>query len=671
MSIIPGYTKILHGGDWNPDQWRRYPDIIEADFDLMDKAHCEVFSLGIFSWGLLEPEEGVYDFSFFDTIMDKCARRGKKIFLATPGAARPAWMGERYPESKSMDKEGFRGNWVGRQGICYSSKVYRKRLAAIDGELAKHFAGHPALGGWHINNEFANQCFCPDCRAAFARFLEEKYGTLDNLNKCYWSEFWSHEFSSFSQVTPEDWACDIARLDWQRFITSQHIGIYRLELGAIRLYSDKPAATNMMGTFGNIDYFAISKECDFIGDDCYPTWYKGDVEREAARFAFLHDMHYTMQDKPFILFESYPGIPNYKPFVKMRRPNEFEREMLLALGHGADGTMYFQWRKGRGNCEKIHGAVVGHDGTGETLMFQRVAEYGRKLENISGIVDSKRDQQVAIIFDFESRWALDFTRAFSGDEGKKYEETVVNHYRALWKNNFDIAVIDSTFDFSRYKVLIAPMLYMLRKDVAGKLKKFVSDGGTLVMTYLSAYVDEYNSCFYGGNPGGTELKELFGIWSEDIDGFEPGVTQSIIWNGKKIQAVDFAEYIHAEGAEILAEYQEDFYAGSPAITCNTYGKGKAYYIGLRTDWEFLSSFYTEILSSVGIAPVWGKTPEELVVSRRISANGDSYYFVLNLTREKVEWQLPETAEDIWNGTGKTDRIILDPDASTILKVCKK
>ena len=668
MSIIPGYNKILHGGDWNPDQWRRYPEIIEEDFDLMDKAHCEVFSLGIFSWGLLEPEEGVYDFSFFDEIMDKCAARGKKIFLATPGAARPAWMGERYPESRAMSQDGVRKKWGGRQGICYSSKVYREHLAAIDEALAEHFANHPALAGWHINNEFTNECFCPDCRAGFADFLKEKYGTLDNLNKCYWSEFWSHELTSFSQINPEDCACDIVRLDWKRFITSQHVKLYRLEKNSIRKYSDKPAATNMMGTYGYLDYQAIAKECDFIGDDCYPTWYIGDVEREAARFAFLHDMHYTMQDKPFILFESCPGIPNYKPFVKMRRPNEFEREMHLALGHGADGTMYFQWRKGRGNCEKIHGAVVGHDGTDQPLMFKRVAAYGKKLENISETVGSKRDQQVAVLFDFESRWALESTRAFSDERGKKYEETVVDHYRAIWKNNFDIAVIDSTYDFSRYKVIIAPMLFMLREGVADRLKEFVSGGGTLVMTYLSAYVDEYNACFYGGNPGGKKLRELFGIWSEDIDGFEPGTSQSIIWNSKKVPAVDFAEYLHAEGAEILAVYEEDFYAGTPAITVNKYGKGKAYYIGLRTDWEFLRDFYAGILNDAGVTPVVSGVPDELAVSRRISSGGRTYYFVLNLTRKTVTWQPGFEAEDIWNGSGKITSLTLEPDASTILKV---
>lgn len=667
MSVIPGIHKILHGGDWNPDQWRRYPEVIEADFDLMDKAHCDLFSLGIFSWGMLEPEEGRYDFSFLDMIMDKCADRGKKIFLATPGAAIPAWMGCDHPETLAMNIDGIRSKWNKRQGVCYRSNLFRTRLAAIDEALAQRFAHHPALVAWHINNELSTQCFCPLCLAAFAEFLQQKYGTLENLNRCYWSEFWSHEITAFEQVNPADSASDIARLDWQRFCTASHVELYCMERDAIRKYSDKPAATNMMGLYNGLNYYELGKVCDFIADDCYPNWYSGHIADEAARFGLIHDMHYSMQNKPFVMLESCPGVANYKPFVKMRRPNEFEREMLLALGHGADGTMYFQWRKGRGNCEKIHGAVVGHDGSDKSRIFQQVKEYGRKLENIAETVDSRRNQQVALIYDFESRWALDFTSGFNGEAGKKYVETVTGHYRALWQSNFDVAVIDSTADFSPYKVLIAPQLFMLRAGVAARLKEFVANGGTLVMSALSAYVDENNACFFGGNPGGAELRELFGIWNEDVDGFEPGISRSIEFQGKSYAAVDFAEYLHLEGAEALAVYREDFFAGVPAVTVNSFGRGKAYYIGLRTNWEFLREFYLPILAEQGIAAVAPGVPPELVVSRRIAADGTNYYFVLNLTDKLVAWHLPFAAEDIWNGSGESPVAIIPPDGGTVLR----
>ncbi len=671
MTIIKDFPRILHGGDWNPDQWLKHnPEIIDADFELMEKAHCNTFSIGIFSWGQLEVEEGVFDFSWLDKIMDRCAENGKKVFLATPSAARPGWMGQRYPDTALVRPDGRRIPWQERQSACHNSPVYREGTARINEKLAERYHNHPALAGWHISNEYSAECHCERCMAKFHEFLKERYGTLENLNKCYWSAFWGHNLTDWAQVSPSDSALDIAPLDWMRFVTANIVDFMKMEIAAIRKYSDKPAATNMMGTYGPLNYWEIAKVCDFIGDDAYPDWYLGDVEREAARFSFLHDMHYTMQDKPFILFETCPGVPNYHPYTKMRRPNELVREMHMALGHGADGTMYFQWRKGRGNCEKIHGAVVGHDGTDQTLTFKTVAEYGAKLEKIAEIVDSKRKQDAAIIFDWEAMWALRYTKGFEGENVSRYEKTVDMHYRALWKHNPDLAVINSECDFNKYKLIIAPMLFMLKPDTAKRLKEFVANGGTLVMTYLSAYVDEHNACFFGGNPGGKDFRELFGIWNEDIDGLEPQIKQSFDMNGTRWNVEDFAEYIHAEGAEVLAVFNSEFYAGSPAVTVNSYGKGKAIYIGARTGLDFLTDFYGRIMQECSVAPVLADVPETLSVSRRTAADGTEYYFIINLTPEEQKFTLPFEMEDIWNQSGKVSEVVFAPCGSTVLKKAK-
>lgn len=666
MTIIKNFPYILHGGDWNPDQWLEHPEIIDQDFELMDKAHCNTFSLGIFSWGQIEVEEGKFDFSWLDSVMDRCAKRGKKVFLATPSAARPGWMGLRYPETALADANRVRRPWMTRQSACHNSPVFREGVRRIDTKLAERYANHPALGGWHISNEYCAVCYCERCIAKFHDFLKQRYGTLENLNRAYWSAFWSHHFTDWTQVNPTDEAVDIARLDWMRFTTENIVDFMRMEKAAIRVFSDKPASTNMMGTFGPLDYWKIAAECDFIGDDCYPDWYIGDIEREAARFAFLHDMHYTMQDKPFILFETCPGFPNYHTYTKMRRPNEMVREMHLALGHGSDGTMYFQWRKSRGNAEKIHGAVVGHDGTDQSLVFKTVADYGAHLEKIAEIVDSRRKQETAVLFDWESLWALNGTCGYGGGSVKRYEKTVDQHYRALFKHNADLAVVNGDCDFSKYKLLVVPMLYMVKKETAKRMKEYVRNGGTLVMTYLSAYVNENNACYFGGNPGGKELRELFGIWNEDIDGLEPQVRQSFDLDGKRWDVEDYAEYLHAEGAEVLATFNSEFYAGSPAVTVNRFGKGKAFYIGARTGLDFLVEFYGKLMNGCGIAPVLPDVPQELAVSRRIAADGTEYYFVLNLTPEEREFVLPFPMEDIWNG-GRVSHLVLPGSGSTVLK----
>ena len=669
-SILDGFHGFLHGGDYNPDQWLDWPEILEKDFQLMDEAHCNTFSVGIFSWGQIEVEDGKFEFGWLDELFDRAARNGKRLFLATPSAAKPAWLGQRYPETCQTNREGIRVSWRARQTNCLHSPVFRARVAAVNRKLAERYADHPALAGWHISNEYGSECFCPICRKKFSEFLQERYRTLENLNRCYWSAFWGHRLTAWDQIDPTDDCICTVRLDWRRFMTRTVAEFLRMEIDAVREFSPLPATTNMMGMFLPLNYQEIAKECDFIADDCYPSWYNGCADRSASDVCILHDLHYTMQEKPFLMMESCPGVPNWKPYVKMRRPGGFEREMLFALGHGADGAMYFQWRKGLGNCEQFHGAVVGHDGTADTRTFRSVAEFGRKLERIAEVAGSRRvPAEVALLFDWEARWALDFAvRAFGKPEVKKQDETIRLHYQALWEQNLELAVIGPEQEFDRYKIIVAPMLFLVNHETAARLIRFVEQGGTLVMTYLSAYVDENSHCFFGGNPGGPGLRRLFGIWNEDIDGLEPSDMQSIQWDTESYEVADYAELIHLEGAEALAVFEQDFYAGSPAVTVNRFGKGSAYYIAARTGMDFLRKFYRDLALENGVVPLLPDLPGSVRAARRVAADGSEFFFLANMGEEKVEISLPGPMIDIWNDAASPVKSFRLPvRGSTVLK----
>ncbi len=661
MTIIKDFPHILHGGDYNPDQWLNYPQVIDEDFKLMDEAWCNAFSIAIFAWGQLEPSEGVYEFGWLDDIMNRCAKSGKKVFLATPSAAMPAWLAHKYPETCRVYSDGQRTRWKARQIHCWSSPVLREKLAAINERLAERYTGHPALGGWHISNEYNGECFCESCLEKFYRFVEKRYGTLEKLNDAYWSGFWSHSITDWNQLNPLDDASDSVRLDWKRF-TSWHIADFmKSEIDAVRKFSAAPATTNMMGVYPNLDYWRIAELCDFIADDCYPCWYNNVTENVAARFSMFHDMHYTMLNKPFLMMESCPGIPNYVAFPKMRRPNELEREMLLALGHGADGTMYFQWRKGRGGCEKIHGAVVGHDGTNQPRMFREVAAYGQKIAKLDEIVDSKIQPEAALIFDWESNWALEFSKGYGKEEIKKTTDTIMTHYRALWRQNIPLAVIESTCDFTPYKLLVVPMLFMLKPGVAERLRDFTADGGTVVMTYLSACVDDSNRFFFGKNP----LSDVFGVNVEDIDCFEPSDSRSLkMADGSEFKVVEMSEYIHSEGAKVIASYTDEFFRGVPALTVNSFGQGQAWYLGARTGDDFLSLLYERILGELVIKPVLEDIPKSFHVAKRSTGNAD-YYFIYNLTAVEQEFKLPRPMADLWNGIESTTTVRIPANGATI------
>ena len=199
--ISSKFPHFLHGGDYNPEQWILTPQIWDEDMRLMNLANCNTMSVGIFSWSILEPEEGNYDFSFLDTIFDKIYDSGGRVILATPSGARPHWMAEKYPEVLRTDEQRRKLLFGSRHNHCFTSPVYREKTAQINARLAQRYASHPALIAWHVSNEYSGSCHCPLCQEAFRSWLKDKYhNDLELLNFQWWTTFWSHRYTSWEQI---------------------------------------------------------------------------------------------------------------------------------------------------------------------------------------------------------------------------------------------------------------------------------------------------------------------------------------------------------------------------------------------------------------------------------------------------------------------------------------
>lgn len=658
--LFPEFPRILHGGDYNPDQFWATPEIIDDDFRFMDLAHCHNFSIGIFSWSQLELDEGVFDFSWLDQIMDRCAAAGKKVFLATPTGARPPWMAKKYPECRRIDVNGKREFYWMRHNLCLSAPITLERTRIIDTEIAKRYGHHPALLGWHISNELSGECYCPYCLQKFYDYLREKYHTIEELNQRVWSGFWSHRFNAFDEIDPRDPTLDALRVDWKRFCSRQLADYLAFEKSIIRQYSDAPVTTNMMGLHPDIDYYEIARHCDFISDDCYPMWYRGEELEVATRFAMLHDLHYAMMDKPFVMMESAPGIPNYRPYAHIRRPGEFQREMLWAIAHGADGTMYFQWRKGRGGMEKYHGAVIGHDNSPDNRMFKTVAEYGEKLETLSEIAGSRKHIDVALLWDWDNAWSFDFECLHNFKDVRKI--AMYTHYRALWDHDYAIGVYSgSDFRWKNAKLVVAPMFSLLRDEVLARMIDYVKNGGKLIVTHQFGTLNGDTLC---RKP--QDIAALCGLTvEEDIDCFEPARTQSINFRGRSIPVTGLAELLHVKAAEAVAVYEEDFYAGLPAIARHGLGQGEVWYIGANLSPEFLSELYGEIAASCGIAPALPGLPPEVKAAWRYGEER-KYLFLCNFSEKEQVVKLPVSMLDML--TGETVLSLnLPGNGSTVLR----
>ena len=678
---------LLHGGDYNPDQWLKYPEVLKEDVRLLKLANCNCVSINIFGWSAIEPEEGKYTFEWLDKIMDDMAKNNIHVILSTPSGARPAWISEKYPEVLRVNKDRSKNLHGQRHNHCFTSPVYRKKTSEINKLLAQRYKDHPSLIMWHISNEYGGDCHCDLCQEAFRNWLMKKYDNdLEKLNEAWWTGFWSHKFNSWSQIESPSEKGEVYvhghNLDWNRFVTDQTIDFYKNEIAPIRdITPSIPVTANFMGNyphmglFTGLDYWKFAKEVDIVSWDNYPAWHN-DFESTAdlaANVGFVHDIYRSLKGgQSFLVMESTPSLVNWHDTNKLKRPGMHLLSSMQGLAHGADSVLYFQWRKGRGASEKFHGAVVDHCGHENTRVFKEVTEVGAALNKLKEIQGSTSESKVAIIYDVENKWVIDDLQGLKKYR-RRYEETCQEAYKVFWESGISVDIINMDSDISKYDLVVAPMLYMVRPNVADRITEFVKKGGNFVTTYFSGIVDENDLCFLGGFPG--PLREVIGIWAEEIDSLYDNEVNYIEFKDRKIDGLkdsykvkDYCDLIHAETAEVLGVYKNDFYADMPALTVNNYGKGKAYYIAARTEEDFNNDFYSKLINDLKIKSVIdGNLPSGVTAQMRCNKD-NKYTFVMNFTEEEKTVKLgKEKYTDMLSGEKVSKEVILEKYGVKVLK----
>lgn len=643
-SPLASFQDFPHGGDYNPDQWIDHsPGIMEEDVRLMRLAGCNTFSVGIFAWERHEPREGCHDFTWMDRLLDRFEREGFHAILATPSGGKPAWMSLKYPEIRRVDAHGIREHHQSRHNHCFTSPVYREKVREINRKLGERYRTHPAVKMWHLSNEYNGDCHCELCMEAFRKWLRARHGTLEALNAAWWSSFWGHRFHAWEEIRHPNRALEAQNLDWMRFVTHQTVDFMKMEIDALREGgAEQPVTTNMMGLWPDIDFHRYTGMVDVIADDCYPMWRdRSDDWKTAANTAFVHDLHRCMKQGPWMLMESCPSSPQWHDPPKLKRPGMARTEMLLAVAHGADAVMYFQWRKGRGGHEKLHGAVVDHEGTENTRVFREVAEIGQTLRALEAVRGGHSRAEVALVYDWEARWALRFSSGIESGPIRNdlYTQVAMGHYRPYHAMGIPVDVVESTAQLQAYRLVIAPRLYLLKKGVADALRSFVHAGGTLVLTAYSGQVNQYLLCFTGGWPG-DGLRKFCGIWVEETDRLAHGDTQELVCGegapGElrgRWPTLDVCEIVHAEGAETIGTYGSDFYAGGAALTRNRMGRGEVWYLAADMPGEFLDAFHRALRKELSLAGVLAVDPPGGVsVASRVKGNTE-FVFLQNFTPE--------------------------------------
>lgn len=647
--INPKLKKVFYGGDYNPDQWPR--DIWQEDMRFFQLAGIDIATVPVFSWTRLQPDETHYEFGWLDEVMDLLAKSGIYVCLATSTAAHPAWMARRYPDILRVDFDGHKRKYGVRHNSCPNSPTYRKYSQKLAEALAQRYQNHPALLLWHVSNEYGGLCYCDNCAAAFRVWLQKRYGSLEEVNRRWYTAFWSHTFNDWEEIVPpnrlsEQWS-DVSTafqgisLDYMRFNSDSILECYRLEYETLkRITPNLPVTTNFMGFFKELDYFAWAPYLDVISWDSYP-----EIGADPALIAMTHDLMRGLREgQPFMLMEQTPSQTNWHGYCRLKPPGVLRLWSHQAIAHGADAIMYFQLRQSRGASEKYHGAVISHAGHENTRVFREVSELGAELKKLGeATLDSRAQAKVAILFDWENWWAVEFSSGPSQD--LRYTPQIAKYYQALYRQNIPVDFVSPKSDLSPYKVLLAPLAYLLQPGFAAQVEQFVQAGGVFVTTFFSGMVDENDLVVLGGYPG--ELRKLLGVWVEEFDVLPPGKEQAMALQqtlGELSGAYActlLSSLMHAETAEVIATYTSDWYAGRPALTRNKFGAGAAWYVGSDPEAAFLQGLLAHICAEQGVRPLL-TTPDGIEVTQR-AKDGQTITFVLNHNSEPIEVDLGSIA----------------------------
>lgn len=647
----PTLSGIAYGGDYNPEQWPR--SVWDDDVACMREAGVNLVSVGIFAWALLEPREGEFDFAWLDDLLDLLHANGIAVDLGTPTASPPAWFFARYPDARVVTRDGVTLGFGSRGMASHSSPEYRAAIVRVATALAGRYGEHPAVVLWHVHNEYGvpvGEDYSPNSVRAFRGWLQDRYRTLDALNTAWGTAFWGQSYGEWDHVgvpaaTPSV-ANPAQRLDFARFTDHQLRQCFIAERDAIRALAAQPITTNFMANQSwGVDMWAWAKEMDVVSDDHY-LW-AADPDAQVG-LAIAADLSRSVGGgAPWILMEHSTSAVNWQPRNLAKRAGELKRNAVTHLARGADAILFFQWRASRSGAEKFHSAMLPHAGT-NSRVWREVVDLGSRLGRLSELRNSRVVADVAILWDFESFWAQDLEWRPSVDVD--HRERVRAYYEALWRDGITVDFALPGQDLSGYRLVVAPAQYLLRAADAENLTAYVAAGGTLVVSFFSAIVDENDAVHAGGFA--APLRDVLGLRVEEFLPAREGETFELaLTGGSTVLTADvWQEDIDVETADVVATHLGGPATGGVAITRNRHGDGTAWYIGTRLDVAGLRRVLAEVYPDAGVTPP--AHPDGLEVVTRRGADAD-YVIAVNHLDEPAAFDV--TGVDLLSGAEITDR----------------
>ncbi|SFK64779.1 beta-galactosidase [Halogranum rubrum] len=638
---------------WPREQW-------ESDATNMAEAGIEYVRLAEFSWAVLEPERGHFEFDWLDEAIEVLGAQGLKVVLCTPTATPPKWLVDERPEILQADIDGTPRHFGSRRFYCFNSPAYREETDRIVSRLAERYGDNPHVVGWQTDNEFGChrtvRCYCEDCSAAFSDWLAEKYDTIETLNERWGTTFWSQRYPSFEAVdppqpTPADHHPSLL-LDYYRFANDSVVDYNRLHANLLREVNDEWfVAHNFMGDFETLDAHAVADDLDLVTWDSYPTGFVQDRREDDPTLDELragdpdqvsmnHDLYRGTNDAPFWVMEQQPGDVNWPPTCPQPGDGAMRLWAHHATAHGADAVLYFRWRRCRGGQEQYHAGLRKHDGSAD----RGYHDASQAAAELDGLDVAHVDAPVALLHDYHDWWAIS-SQPHAPDFD--YWEHLRTYYRALRARGVQVDIVHPETSLEDYALVVAPTLHLMSEERADHLSDYVSDGGHLLLGARTGYKDSYNRLPDARQPGA--LSNLVGATVDQHESFPASVDLSLMYDGDAYDYRTWSEWLNPDEADVVAEHTTaGVTEAKPAIIRNEARRGTVTYVGVWPEAELANTIVGDALQTAGVTST-DVLPDGLRVAER-----DGHVWVTNFTSDAVTLDVPQ-GTPCHVGESKTER----------------
>ncbi|WP_409291418.1 beta-galactosidase [Peribacillus sp. SCS-37] len=621
------------GVDYYPEHWPA--DMMDEDLRRMKEMGVNIIRIGEFAWHLMEKEEGSFDFSFFDSVIEKARQFDFKVMFGTPTATFPAWLAAKHPSILSEFEDGSVRAFGGRRQYCYNSDHYVEYASRITARLVQHYRNEEAIIAWQIDNEFGHEgsdmCNCAQCHKKFQAFLKEKYSDINSLNEVYGTIFWGQTYNNFHEIPlPKKTITQhnpSLMLDWARFRSHSVNSFARKmsETARNNRGAHQEITTNVSGGFFGkwFDHEENLASMDFVSYDNYPVW--GGLEKPVhpAETAMSLDFNRGLKGKNFWIVEEIMGMQGHDVIGYLPRPGEAKMWSYQAFAHGCSNMLYFRWRGMTRGAEQFCYGILDHDNAAGRK-YREVQEVFSGITPYSDMINAPIQPKVAVLYDYDNIWSW---RNQPQNRNFDFKEELLRLYKPFFALNVQMDVIPVDRDFSGYEVILIPCLQIIDSTLAERFKEFAGRGGTLVFSFRAGIKDKDNNIHFKLTSPGY-IRELAGIEIHDSESlFEPLGIEGSDGNHKGSAAV-WRDLLEPVTAEVIYSYEDELFGRAAAITRNKAGRGNVYYIGCGADDMTMQKLATEILDQKDI---WSlHTEEGLEVYRRVHGN-DDYYFIMNHT----------------------------------------